>query len=103
MPFLSPGVIPCPPLSPLLLPQVSRLWPGSKDHTPIPYDGWRILEVNLRYYNGSCYRIIEDTAHAYNGHGVSACWFDLYVPACWFTGGVLLSYLLLRFCVRDPH
>ena len=62
-----------------------------------------MLEENLHYYSGSCSRIIPNPLGLYGGHAISACWFDLYVPACWFVAGLFLSYLLLRFCVRDPH
>ena len=82
--------------------KVLRLWAGAKDKSFIPYDGYHILEENLRYFNGTCHRIISDTSGQYT-HGISACWFDLYLPALWFVGALLLSYILLRFCVRDPH
>ena len=83
---------------------IKRMWADSKDQKPIPYQGWKILEKNLKYFNGTCSRIIDNPGGVENmGHAISACWFDLYVPAYWFLGALLLSYLLLRFCVRDPH
>jgi len=34
---------------------------------------------------------------------LSACWFDIYVPLVWFIGAVVLSVLLLKYCVRESH
>ena len=81
---------------------VKRMWPGDPgDHKPIPpYAGYHILYENLGYHSGECHRLVSDPNHP---HGISACWFDLYIPALWFVGGVVLSYLLLRFFVHDPH
>ena len=55
---------------------------------------------NLGFFVGECHRIYPAGA---DGVDVSACWHDLYIPAYIFAGLLLLSYLLLRFCVRDPH
>ena len=84
---------------------VSRRWagdptgPGGK-HTPV--SGHMIVHDYLGFnQGGTCARVIplgDDPAGQ-----ISGCWYDLYVPLIWYVCAVLLSIVLLRFCVRDPH
>lgn len=39
----------------------------------------------------------------FGGYSNTACWYDLLVPLGAILSGLLLSVLMLRFCVRDPH
>ncbi|KAL1511432.1 hypothetical protein AB1Y20_006231 [Prymnesium parvum] len=80
---------------------IQKMWAGEKSWPhPKPVSGDMILTDTLGYFGGSCWRLVESTA---DDSGVTACWFDLYIPAIWFVVAVVVSFLLLQFVVRDPH
>ena len=78
--------------------QIDR--PQDEAVTALGYD----VLYQLGYANQSSYWL--------PGHGAGRlCWLDmpcvglhdLGVLTIWAVGGVLSCFLLLRFCVRDPH
>ena len=81
---------------------IKRLWPGDPTQRKEQTVTGRIIVNDYLGFNSGwaaeCARVIP--------HGtdqqVSACWFDLYIPALWFAAAVVLACVLLK-CVRDPH
>ena len=51
--------------------------------------------AQLGYETGECSRLL--------GGGGGGCAYSLYVLGGWVAAGIALSYLVLRFCVKDPH
>jgi len=85
-----------------------RRWDPTRDGTPPagprahavqvrPTDGTP-FERPLAGWQADCARIIP-----VGNPPISACWFDLYMPAVIYVVLVVLSIFLLKFCARDPH
>ena len=84
---------------------VNQLWPGDPGHGSYkPVSGYMIVHDYLGFnadFTESCARVIAvgGTPSAQ----ISACWYDLYIPALWFVAAVVLSIVLLKYVARDPH
>ena len=82
---------------------VERLWPGDPAPPVPPIPGTDVVTQHLGFNGGflsNCARTIPYGSS--ENDAVSACWFDLYVPAAWFACAVALSVVLLKLA-RDPH
>ena len=77
-----------------LLGAVVMVQPQTGDLPPVPLPGIEIL-AQLGYETGECSRLL--------GGGGGGCAYSLYVLGGWVAAGLALSYLVLRFCVKDPH
>ena len=77
-----------------LLGAVVMVQPQTVDLPPVPLPGIEIL-AQLGYETGECARLL--------GGGGGGCAYSLYVLGGWVAAGLALSYLVLRFCVKDPH
>lgn len=79
---------------------VNKRWPPGP-HPIAPINGRVVLQDFLGFDSGwqaDCARIIP-----VGNPPISACWFDLYMPAVIYVVLVVLSIFLLKFCARDPH
>ena len=77
-----------------LLGAVVMVQPQTVELPPVPLPGIEIL-AQLGYETGECSRLL--------GGGGGGCAYSLYVLGGWVAAGLALSYLVLRFCVKDPH
>lgn len=71
----------------------------SHDGKRTVYPGDVIIGHDLGFFDGECARVLPQTSRAL----VSACWFDLYIPAIWVFAGLIFSYILLHFCCKHPY
>ena len=80
---------------------VSRRYPGDPGQKHTPVSGHMIVHDYLGFNHYDCARVLPIGDDPMNQ--ISACWLDLYVPVVWYAFFVVLSIVLLKFCVRDPH
>jgi len=76
-----------------LLGQTAFIKPLKIDIEPYPIPGAEVM-AHFGYETGECSRLLGEEG---------GCAYTLGALAGWVAGGVLLSYVLLRHCVTDPH
>jgi len=52
--------------------------------------------AHFGYETGSCERLLGAGSQG-------GCSYTLYALGAWVAGAALLGFVLLKFCLRDPH